>query len=157
METVVLHHLGHPAVALVEQLVVWIPEEPVVEETEPATQSAAAAIASPAGPVQIKTSVVPSSNTASKTSDKDYAGDASNVVTKSNKVAENALADSSANVQSSVAAQVKRTANIWIWFVLVALILGIVTFIVLRRDKKSRYQKYASKKKSVRAQLNSKW
>ena len=135
-----------------------ITEEVVEEEpaTEPETKSVAAA-AEPMGPVQMK----PAAATAAKTDSesKDYSGTASSVANKTNKVAENALADSSANVQSSFAAQVKRTANIWIWFVLVALILGVATFIVLKRDKKkqSRYQRYASKKKSMKAQLNTKW
>ncbi len=145
--------------------------EPVVEETEPVVEEAAEEVveteepepqaavvySAPAGPVQDKSYTA---QNAKSNSDSDYAGNASNVASKTNKVAENALADSSANVQPSFVAQVKRTANVWIWFVIVALILGVVTFIVIKRDKKkqSRYQKYASKKKgSIRAQLDSKW
>ena len=119
-------------------------------ETEPATEAAA-----PMGPVLPQTLPTAPATVNNSAADGDYAANASNVAAKTNKVAENALADSSANVSSSFVAQVKRTANIWIWFVLVALILGVVTFFVLKRDRKR--QKYASKKKSVRAQLNSKW
>lgn len=127
-------------------------EEPEVTETEtePATEAAA-----PMGPVLPQTLPTAPATVNNSAADGDYAANASNVAAKTNKVAENALADSSANVSSSFVAQVKRTANIWIWFVLVALILGVVTFFVLKRDRKR--QKYASKKKSVRAQLNSKW
>lgn len=125
-------------------------EPEIPEETEPETE---ATVAAPAGPVFKQQPTAPTAAESKATGN--YAADASNVAAKTNKVAENALADSSANASSSFVAQVKRTANIWIWFVLVALILGVITFFVLKHNKKG--QKYASKKKSVRAQLHSKW
>ena len=104
-------------------------------------------------------SLTPTSLIVSDETNQTYANTASNVAEKTNKVTEQALA-SSASVIPSFAAQVKRTANIWIWFVLVAVILGAVAFFMLKRDKKqTRYQKYVAKKKktSMRAQLNTKW
>ncbi len=127
--------------------------EPETEQPTEAPKAQGVVYSTPAGPSPLKAS-------SAGTGSGDYSGTASSVANKTNKVAENALADSSSNVQSSVAAQVKRTANIWIWFVIAALILGIAAFVVVKRDskKQSRYQRYASKKKSsLKEQLNSKW
>ena len=118
------------------------------------------AVSAGSGPNQITSgSLTPTSLIVSDETNQTYANTASNVAEKTNKVTEQALA-SSASVIPSFAAQVKRTANIWIWFVLVAVILGAVAFFMLKRDKKqTRYQRYVAKKKktSMRAQLNTKW
>lgn len=119
-----------------------------------------AAVSAGSGPNQITSgSITPASVIVSEETNQSYANTASNVAEKTNKVTEQALA-SSAAVIPSFAAQVKRTANIWIWFVLVAVILGAVSIIMLKRDKKqTRYERYVAKKKknSMRAQLNTKW
>ncbi len=120
-----------------------------------------AAVSAGSGPSQVTSgSLAPASLILSNETNQSYANTASNVAEKTNKVTKQALA-SSASIIPSFAAQVKRSANIWIWFVLVAFILGAVAFVMLKRDKKqhTRYQKYVEKKKkmSTRAQLNSKW
>jgi peptidoglycan hydrolase-like protein with peptidoglycan-binding domain len=120
------------------------------------------AVSAGSGPSQITSGdLTPTSLVVSNDTNQTYANTASNVADKTNKVTEQALA-SSASVIPSFAAQVKRTANVWIWFVLVAVILGAVSLIMLKRDKKhnTRYQKYLAKKQkaaSTRAQLNTRW
>ena len=118
-----------------------------------------AAVSAGSGPSQVS-SYTPSSLIVSKETNQSYANNASKVADKTNKVTNQALASSS-SVVPSFAAQVKRTANIWIWFVLVAVILGAIAFVMLKRGKKkNRYQRYLAKKKkapSTRAQLTAKW
>lgn len=120
-----------------------------------------AAVSAGSGPSPITSGdLTPASLIVSNDTNQTYANTATNVADKTNKVTEQALA-SSASVIPSFAAQVKRTANIWIWFVLVAVILGVVAFVMLKRDRKqhNRYQRYLEKKQknSMRAQLNTKW
>ena len=118
-----------------------------------------AAVSAGSGPSQVS-SFAPSTLIVSNETNQSYANTASDVADKTNKVSNQALASSS-SVVPSFAAQVKRTANIWIWFVLVAVILGAIAFVMLKRDKKkTRYQKYVDKKKkapSTRAQLSARW
>ena len=118
-----------------------------------------AAVSAGSGPSQVS-SYTPSSLIVSNETNQSYANNASKVADKTNKVTNQALASSS-SVVPSFAAQVKRTANIWIWFVLVAVILGAIAFVMLKRGKKkNRYQRYLAKKKkapSTRAQLTAKW
>ena len=135
-----------------------VTEEESQESTEAEEAQNDAAVSAQAGPVQLANSASTAPTVAATSGD--YVETASNVVNKTTKVAQNVLANSSLNVQSAVAAQVKRTANVWIWFVLVAIILGVVSFMILKHDSKkmTRYQKYTAKKKnSVKAQLNTKW
>ena len=93
--------------------------------------------------------------------DKDENNTALTSKSESVEIVKNQALASSSSVVPSFAAQVKRTANIWIWFVLVAVILGAIAFVMLKRDKKkTRYQKYVDKKKkapSTRAQLSARW
>lgn len=118
-----------------------------------------AAVSAGSGPSQVSSST-PSSLIVSNETNQTYANTASNVADKTNKVTNQALASSS-SVVPSFAAQVKRTANIWIWFVLVAVILAAISIVLLKRGKKkTRYQRYLAKKKkapSMRAQLSAKW
>ncbi len=119
-----------------------------------------AAVNAGSGPSQVTSGLLdPSGLILSNETNQTYANTASNVADKTSKVTEQALA-SSASVIPSFAAQVKRTANIWIWFVLVAVILGAVSFFMLKRDRKqTRYQRYVAKKKkaSAKAQLSARW
>lgn len=119
-----------------------------------------AAVEADSGPSQVTAETTsPSSLILSNETNQSYANTASDVADKTSKVTDQALA-SSASIVPSFAAQVKRTANIWIWFVLVAVILGAVSFVMLKRDKKqTRYQRYVAKKKkaSAKAQLNARW
>ena len=64
-------------------------------------------------------------------------------------VTKRALSKSSTVVTSVATAEVKKTASIWLWFVLVAVILGALSLIFFIRDRKTntRYARYAAKKK----------
>ena len=75
-----------------------------------------------------------------------------------NKTTENALSKSTAAISAATAAKVKRSANIGLWFVLVAVILGVtaVVFIVVDR-KRNRVAHAGRKRKSTRAQLKERW
>ncbi len=89
-----------------------------------------------------------------------YADTASDVGVKSDKVSQKALLKSSEYTPVVTKAKVKRTANIWIWFVLVAIILAVTAFVFFIRDRKSnRYAKYLAKKKkrTTKAELNERW
>lgn len=104
--------------------------------------------------------IVPSQSVVPVVSNQMYANTASKTVEKANKVTEKALEKSSAIVPNAKTAQVKRSANIWLWMVLVAMVLGIAALILLKRDKKqTRYQRYVAKKQknSMKAQLNTRW
>lgn len=113
------------------------------------------------GPSQILGgSIAPSSLILSNEINSDYADKASDVVKKTNKVTADALAKSGSAIPMFSIAEVKRTASVWIWFVLTAAVLGAVSFILLKKNKKqSRYERYAAKRKrnSTRAQLNARW
>ena len=66
-----------------------------------------------------------------------------------------ALKDSASIIPDARTAQVKRSANVWIWLVLTAVIIGAVSFILLFRDRKK--TRTAKKKPSTKAQLNTRW
>ena len=77
------------------------------------------------------------------------------VVDKTNSATEKALKDSASIIPDARTAQVKRSANVWIWLVLTAVIIGAVSFILLFRDRKK--TRTAKKKPSTKAQLNTRW
>ena len=77
-----------------------------------------------------------------------------------NKVTEKALSKSSSVIPTVATAQVKRTANVWLWLSLVAAILGAIAFVFFMRDKKAnRYARYCAKKKRhmAKADVNARW
>lgn len=89
-----------------------------------------------------------------------YADTASEVAEKTNTVTKKALSKSSAVIPAATTAVVKRTASVWLWFVLVAVILGALAITFFVRDRKTtRYAKYAAKKKkrTAKADYNSRW
>ena len=127
--------------------------EAVVEDTavvEEAAQPAADPIAESMTPVQSISSTAP----AAKSSE--YAATASDSVAKANEITAKALEKSSNIVPSANTADVKRSANIWLWLILVAAILGIVALVMLIVTKKKNGTR-KQKKMSTRAQLNSRW
>ena len=77
------------------------------------------------------------------------------VVDKTNSATEKALKDSASIIPDARTAQVKRSANVWIWLVLTAVIIGAVSFILLFRDRKK--TRTTKKKPSTKAQLNTRW
>lgn len=112
------------------------------------------------GPVQLPSTVSPSALILTNEQNQTYADTASDVVIKTNKVTQKALSKSSSVAPAVTTAKVKRTANIWIWFVLVAIILGVVAFVFFMRDRKGgRYARYCAKKKKTtpKAEWNSRW
>lgn len=120
-----------------------------------------AAIIAGNGPSQITAaSVAPSGLIVSNETNQTYADTAASVAEKANKTTEKVLSKSSAVIPAAAKAQVKRSANIWIWFVLVAVILGVTALVFMLRDRKhTRYERYSAKKKrtSTRAQLKARW
>lgn len=120
-----------------------------------------AAIIAGTGPVQITSaSIAPSGLIVSNETNQTYADTAASVAEKTNKTTEQVLAKSNSVIPAATVAQVKRSANVWIWFVLVAMILGVTALVFVLRDRKhTRYERYSAKKKrtSARAQLKAKW
>ena len=117
-------------------------------------------VQSTSGPVQLSSTVSPSALIISNQQNQDYADTASDVVVKTNKVTQKVLSKSSSVIPSVATAQVKRTATVWIWFVLVAVILGITALVFFLRDHKSkRYARYCAKKKKTtpKSEWNARW
>lgn len=90
-----------------------------------------------------------------------YADTACQVAEKTNKVTKKALSKSAAVIPAATTAEVKRTASVWLWFVLVAVILGALAIVFFVRDRKTtRYARYAAKKKkraAKAADYSSRW
>lgn len=127
--------------------------EAVVEDAavvEEVAQPAADPIAESMTPVQSIASTSPSVKSS------EYAATASDSVAKANEITAKALEKSSNIVPSANTADVKRSANIWLWLILVAAILGIVALVMLIVTKKKNAPR-KQKKMSTRAQLNSRW
>ena len=126
----------------------------------PNPTSTEATTAVPSGPVQLPSVASASDLIITNEINQSYTDTASQVVTKTNKVTEKALSNSSSVIPTVSTAQVKRTANIWLWFVLVAVILGATAFVFFIRDKKTtRYEKYKTKKRRyvTKAELSGRW
>ena len=89
-----------------------------------------------------------------------YSDTASNVAVQSVKSADKALAKSNAASTPTLVAAVQRSANVGLWFVLVAVILGAIAFVFFLRDRKlSRYSRYVARKKkrATKAELDARW
>lgn len=131
-----------------------------VYNPNPVTDSQSATTAVESGPVQLLSTVSPSELIITNEINRKYTDTASEVVTKTNKVTEKALSKSSSVIPTVATAQVKRTANIWLWLSLVAAILGAISFVFFMRDKKAnRYTRYCAKKKRhmAKADVNARW
>lgn len=112
------------------------------------------------GPVEMPFTTSPSALIVANEQNQTYADTATEVVKKTNKVTKKALSNSSSVIPSATTAAVKRTANVWLWFVLVAVILGALSVVFMIRDKKSnRYTRYCAKKKktSFKSEVNTRW
>lgn len=129
--------------------------------TEESTDEQSAAVSVEAGPVQMPLTTSPSELIIANEQNQSYTDTATDVVKKTNKVTKKALSNSSSVIPSATTAEVKRTANIWLWFVLVAVILGALAAVFMLRDRKSnRYTRYCAKKKkhaNFKAEVNTRW
>lgn len=117
-------------------------------------------VQSTSGPVQLPSTVSPSALIISNQQNQNYADTASDIVVKTNKVTQKVLSKSSSVIPSVTTAQVKRTATVWVWFVLVAVILGVTALVFFLRDHKSkRYARYCEKKKKTtpKSEWNARW
>ena len=135
-------------------------QDEAVAEEEPALVEDATEAEAASEDVPLTKSADASQLVTSDAANSAYAATASKSVAKANEVTAKALEKSSAIVPNAQTAAVKRTANIWLWLILVAAILGIVAFVLLRRStRKTRYQRYLAKKSktTARAQLNTRW
>ncbi|MCH5297572.1 MAG: peptidoglycan-binding protein [Ruminococcus sp.] len=129
--------------------------EETVEETEAteATEEATLATVNPgnmeSGPVQLPEASSVSGYIIANEQNQLYANKASEVVEMTNSVTKRALSKSADVIPSATTAEVKRTASIWLWFVLVAVILGALSLMFFIRDRKTntRYARYTAKKK----------
>lgn len=113
-----------------------------------------------AGPMQLSFTANPSELIISNQQNQTYTDTATDVVKKTNKVTKKALSNSSSVIPAAATAKVKRTANVWLWFVLVAVILGALAVVFMLRDKKAtRYSRYCAKKKkhTFKAEVNTRW
>lgn len=130
------------------------PNPTVAEETtQPTTDFAS-------GPVQMPITTNPSELIIVNEQNQTYTDTASEVVKKTNSVTKKALLKSSSVIPAARTAEVKRTANVWLWFVLVAVILGALATVVLVRDRKAtRYARYNSRKSknTFKAEVNTRW
>lgn len=122
------------------------------ETTEEATEATIATVnpdALESGPVQLPEASNASGYIITNEQNQSYTDTASEVAEMTNTVTKRALSKSAAVIPSATTAEVKRTANIWLWFVLVAVILGALSVIFFIRDRKTntRYARYAAKKK----------
>lgn len=129
------------------------PNPAVIEETTVATQLES-------GPVQMPVTTNPSDLIIANEQNQTYTDTASEVVKKTNSVTKKALSKSSSVIPAARTAEVKRTANVWLWFVLVAVILAALATVVLVRDRKSaKCARYTSRKRksTFKAEVNTRW
>lgn len=133
--------------------------EETTEATEDATEAATATVNSEtleSGPVQLPEVSNVSGYIITNEKNQSYADNASEVAEMTNTLTKRALSKSAAVIPSATTAEVKRTANIWLWFVLVAVILSALSLIFFIRDRKTntRYARYAAKKKKSLAKAS---
>lgn len=113
-----------------------------------------------AAPIEMPSSTGASQFILSNEKNQNYSDTASSVAVQSVKSADRALAKSKAATTPTLVAAVQRSANVGLWFALVAVILGAIAFVFFLRDRKlSRYSRYVARKKkrATKDELNTKW
>ncbi len=111
-------------------------------------------------PTQPVLEIIPAEFSATKEQNKTYTDNAVAVVKKTNRIAKKVLSNSSPVITSATPAVVKRTANVGLWFVLVATILSVLGFVFFLRDKKAgKYSKYSEKKRrrTAKVDIDTRW
>lgn len=113
-----------------------------------------------AAPIEMPSSTGASQFILSNEKNQNYSDTASSVAVQSVKSADRALAKSKAATTPTLVAAVQRSANVGLWFALVAVILGAIAFVFFLRDRKlSRYSRYVARKKKrvTKDELNTRW
>lgn len=113
-----------------------------------------------AAPIEMPSSTGASQFILSNEKNQNYSDTASSVAVQSVKSADRALAKSKAATTPTLVATVQRSANVGLWFALVAVILGAIAFVFFLRDRKlSRYSRYVARKKkrATKDELNTRW
>lgn len=113
-----------------------------------------------AAPIEMPSSTGASQFILSNEKNQNYSDTASSVAVQSVKSADRALAKSKAATTPTLVAAVQRSANVGLWFALVAVILGAIAFVFFLRDRKlSRYSRYVARKKkrATKGELNTRW
>lgn len=113
-----------------------------------------------AAPIEMPSSTGASQFILSNEKNQNYSDTASSVAVQSVKSADRALAKSKAATTPTLVAAVQRSANVGLWFALVAVILGAIAFVFFLRDRKlSRYSRYVARKKkrATKDELNARW
>lgn len=113
-----------------------------------------------AAPIEMPSSTGASQFILSNEKNQNYSDTASSVAVQSVKSADRALAKSKAATTPTLVAAVQRSANVGLWFALVAVILGAIAFAFFLRDRKlSRYSRYVARKKkrATKDELNTRW
>lgn len=113
-----------------------------------------------AAPIEMPSSTGASQFILSNEKNQSYSDTASSVAVQSVKSADRALAKSKAATTPTLVAAVQRSANVGLWFALVAVILGAIAFVFFLRDRKlSRYSRYVARKKkrATKDELNTRW
>lgn len=116
-------------------------------------------------PTEAETTAQPTTSVATSATEKaqnqSYTDTASNVVSQASRVADKALAQSSKAVTTAKLNETQRTANVWIWMILVSVVLGALAVVFLFLDKKdAKYKKNAkhrTRAKTKRAISADRW
>ncbi|MBR1483203.1 MAG: peptidoglycan-binding protein [Ruminococcus sp.] len=130
-------------------------EEPApVEEEEVYVEEEDDSVAEPvAAPATVDSALVTVNNTPTQSS-----AASSNSAAQTNKAANKALQNAASILPGTQQqAQVKRTANIWLWLVLTVIIISAVSLIFLRKASTKKTGKSGKSKADTRAQLNGRW
>lgn len=112
------------------------------------------------GPAQMPLTTNASEFIVTNAQNQNYTDTATQVVAKTNKVTKKVLSNSSSVIPAATTAKVKRSANVWLWFILVAAILGALGFVFFMRDRKAnRYARYCAKKRkrTAKADITARW
>ncbi|MCD8025838.1 MAG: peptidoglycan-binding protein [Clostridiales bacterium] len=133
----------------------WLFSDEAIENPYLTTDEEDSSGASESGPVQMPVSTDISQYIITNEQNQGYADTASKVVTTTNRVTKKALSNSSSVISAATTSEVKRTANIWLWFVLVAVILTALAVVFFLRDRKAnRYARYLARKEKRLAQAS---
>ena len=113
------------------------------------------------GPFQMPLSTSASEYIIENVNNQEYTDTAAEVVKKTNKITKKALSKSISAVPSAKTAEVQRTANLWLWFGLVAVIIAVLAAVFFVREKRAgRYSRYCAKKRkrdSSKTNVNARW
>lgn len=133
-----------------------------VENSNPTIiESSTTSTAVEEGPLEMPFSTSVSDYIIANVKNQEYTDTAAEVVTKTNKITKKALSKSFSAIPSAITAEVQRTANLWLWFGLVAVILAVLAAVFFVRERKAgRYSRYCARKRkrdAAKSNVNARW